>query len=322
MKDVSIIIVNYQTADMVLECVRSINEKSTGFSYEIIIVDNASGDDSAAKLKASANETVTIIEAEENLGFGRGNNLGAEYASGKYLLLLNPDTYLLNNAIKILIDYMNTHPEVGVAGGCLYFPDGSPAPSYCLEFDSIQSERKLASWHGILSKKITDKLGRHEKRSQVTRFNDFRSAISVAYVFGADMMIRRSVFDEVNGFDPDFFMYAEEEELSWRIKNKGHISVCVPQAQIVHLEGASTGSNGQFNRRQLCMRMNGKLIYFHKCFGEEGLDQFYKLRHRYYQRLLKIEKLRHKVPEKSTVYKICQCLEEEYKRYKRNLKQE
>ena len=108
--DVSIIIVNYCSAGLVTEAVRSIIRETKDVSYEIIIVDNASSDDSAEKLDALDNN-VRLIIADQNLGYGKANNLGAANANGEYLFLLNPDTILMNNGAKILWDYLKKHPE-------------------------------------------------------------------------------------------------------------------------------------------------------------------------------------------------------------------
>lgn len=148
--DVSIIIVNYCSAKMVAECVESIFEKTKGIDYEIIIVDNDSRDNSEAFLKSTLGDSTTLISAGENLGFGKANNLGAAYAKGEYLLLLNPDTLLVNNAIKVLYDYIKTHPETGVVGGNLYSPEMKAVPSYCMQFDDLNTEREKASWKAIL----------------------------------------------------------------------------------------------------------------------------------------------------------------------------
>lgn len=312
MTDVSVIIVNYKTAKLTIDCINSIYTQTDGVSFEVIVVDNDSGDDSVQKLSDVFGNKITIIVSDKNLGFGKGNNLGAKFAKGRYLLLLNPDTYLLNNAIKILFDYLEQHKTIGIAGGNLYFPDQTPAPSFCLDFDYPNTERKNASWVRILLKRIKDKDRNNQTEQKVSGFNYSNECISVGYIFGADMMIRRDVFDQVGGFDPDFFMYAEEEELSWRINKLGYQSINVPAARIVHLEGASTSEKTGFNQRQFSMRMNGKLIYYNKCFGKKGMESFYKARCLQYRRLLTIAKLRGKNITETTTYQMLECLKTQY----------
>lgn len=320
MIDVSIIIVNYRTADLVIECIHSVFTQSSGVSFEIIVVDNASGDDSTARIKETFGERIKVICSPQNLGFGKGNNLGAEYATGRYLFLLNPDTYLLSNAVKVLADYMDAHPEVGVAGGNLFFPDKTPAPSFSRSFDEPEDEEKQSAWRTIIGKKLRDKLRAAWKKDSFSQtFNDSQETIPVGYIFGADMMIRHDIFCKLGGFDPDFFMYAEEEELSWRISREGYRIMNVPQAQIVHLEGASTVTDEGFSERQFRMRMNGRLIYYRKCYGQVGMERFYTARSLQYQRLIQMAKWRGKNPKETIAHMMLECLDDEYRRYKSSI---
>lgn len=299
--DVSVIIVNYHSTDMVIDCIHSILEETTGILYEIIVVDNASEDGIETRMEHEFGEQVHVILSNENLGFGKANNLGAEQAKGKYLFLLNPDTILVNNAIGILFDYLEKHVDVGVAGGNLFTPDLQETPSYCLTFDSPEMEKRMAGWKNLIFSKVKDKLQRYTgKRSTdlfCDKFNHTEKPLKVAYIFGADMMLPKTVFDKVGGFDPDFFMYAEEEELSWRITESGYRIMNIPQAKIIHLEGATVKSTNAFSERQFRMRMDGTFIYHKKCFGMEGADKFYEYRSLRYDRLIKIAKLQGKLTD-------------------------
>ncbi len=308
--DVSVIIVNYHSAPLVIDCVRSVKEK-TQCSYEIIVVDNASGDGSVETLREAFGDTVTVIASDENLGFGKANNLGVKYATGDYVFLLNPDTVLVNNAIDILLDYIKTHEGVGVAGGNLVFPDMSPAPSFCRSFSTPQTEKQQSSWWHLLKTRFS----RSKQPQQMTEYNYTDNPETVAYVFGADMMLKKSLYDEIGGFDPDFFMYGEETELMWRITQKGYRVVCVPQSRIIHLEGATTKTDGGFSERQFAMRMNGTMTYYHKCFGEDGLKTFYRYRSRRYARQIKMANVKRKLPENHSLYQQQRILREVYEEY-------
>ena len=156
--DVSVIIVNYHSAQMVIDCIRSIFEKNVKASYEIIVVDNASGDGSVELLREAFGSRIKVIASDVNLGFGKANNLGAQHAEGDYLFLLNPDTLLVNDAISVLVDYLKENPDVGVAGGNLYAPDMTPTPSLCRRFDDLGSERRNASWLRLIGGKAETKL--------------------------------------------------------------------------------------------------------------------------------------------------------------------
>lgn len=313
--DVSVIIVNYHSADLIIDCVNSIFEKTEGISFEVIVVDNASGDGSAERIQKAFGERIQVIAAPENLGFGRANNLGNHYAKGETVFLLNPDTVLVNNAIKILHDALKTHPAYGVVGGNLYMPDMSPAPSYWLKFDDIDTEKKNASWRKLIGSKVREKLGFNKSLPFEDAFNRTEQALQVAYIFGADMMMKKALFDEVGGFDPDFFMYAEEEELTWRITQKGYQVMSIPEAKIIHLEGATTKNQNEFSERQFKMRMNGAMTYYHKRFGAEGVHDFFALRMRRYERLMKIAAIQHKLTDDFLPAVQKKCLEEVYTEY-------
>ena len=136
--DVSVIIVNYNTFRMTADCIESVRQKTSGISYEIILVDNGSTDGSKDFFEQF--EGIKYIYSDENLGFGRANNLGAKQASGDYLFLLNSDTLLINNAIKILYDYINTHQSVGVVGGNLVGLDSTERISFERVFTSRHAQ--------------------------------------------------------------------------------------------------------------------------------------------------------------------------------------
>ena len=314
--DVSVIIINYRTAELTIQCIESLYREVQDIIFEVIVVDNASGDGSLKKIQAFFKNQIRIVDSFENLGFGNGNNLGAKEASGRYLFFLNPDTLLINNAVKLLMDYLDQNAQVGIVGGNLYTMEGGAAPSYCLTFDSPKQEKKDSRWISILGSKIKSKLKTFNKNGFADSFNISDDPLSVAYIFGADLMIRRELFEELGGFDPEFFMYAEEEELSWRVKERGFAIMNVPQAKIIHLEGASTQSDVTFNQRQYCMRMNGKLIFFRKCYGLEGMESFYRFRKRFYQRNIQFQKMKGKDPDKTLASLQMKTLEQEYLKYK------
>ena len=221
--DVSIIIVNYNSIDLTIDCVNSIFQQTADVKFEIIIVDNASKNKEAERLQAEFENSVKMIEAKINLGFGKANNLGTKYAAGDYVFFLNPDTVLMNNAVKILWEEMKNNPDMGCTGGNLYTPERMPCPSFCLRFDDLRTEKRYASWRYLMLSKAEQKLYRKHPALQIRRkdFNDTNQKIEDAYIFGADMMVKKKLFEQLGGFDEDFFMYAEEEELSWRIKKRG-----------------------------------------------------------------------------------------------------
>ncbi len=227
--DVSVIIVNYNTRDLTLQCLRSVYERTTRMSFEVIVVDNASSDDSVEQIQLEFPQ-VTLIKSNENLGFGRANNLGYEHSTGDYIFLLNSDTILINNAIEILWRFLNEHVDVAIVGGQLFEKDGLELThSYSYIFPSLLMELDI-----LLRGRITRRI---EKK--MIKFIAKDGFVPVAYITGADMMLRRSDIQELGFFDPSFFLYFEESELSYRYHCKGKISAFMPGAKIIHLAGGS-----------------------------------------------------------------------------------
>lgn len=320
--DVSIIIINYQTPDLVIECIRSIKEKTQGIDYELIVVDNGSKDDSLKKINDAVGADIHLIVSKQNLGFGKANNLGAKYAQGKYIFLLNSDTILMNNAILELIHYLENHPDTGIVGGNLYSVDGKENSSYSLSFDDINSIRRasrriVVGWELCSAWLLRKMISPEKMRARAYRknFNHTGKPIEVGYIFGTDMMLSRSLFEEVNGFDPEFFMYAEEEELSWRITQKGLKIVSVPDAKIIHLDGGTFKRDDSFNSRQYGMRQTGTMVYYKKRFGNEGVNQFYIYKKMRLKRQIFMGKLlRRKMLCELAEAQLC-CLEEQYQKF-------
>jgi len=246
--DLSIIIVNYNTKDITSNCIDSIIENTKGISYEIILVDNSSSDGS--KEYFSRNDHIKYIYSEDNLGFGRANNLALAYAKGRNIIFLNPDTLLINNALKILSDYLDNNPVVGVCGGNLFNEEMKPALSYRRIFPGILDELNNLFF------RIPEKLYYYRTWSHNTTDTPLR----VAHISGADLMISRVVIDNVGAFSPDFFMYYEETDLCYRICKAGYEIHSVPQACIKHLEGKSFKS--VFDEKRIKASENGRFIFY------------------------------------------------------------
>lgn len=254
--DVSIIIVNYNTCKMTQECIESVIEKTKDINYEIILVDNASTDES--KDVFSSDKRITYIYNNENLGFGRANNVGVKVAHGRNILFLNSDTLLINNAIKILSYYLDSHETVGAVGGNLYDFNMKPAmsfqrlrPSIVWELNSLFLNLPLRLRYGKVS----------------TYFNTGSKPINVGYIMGADLMVRKNIIDEIGCFDPDFFMYFEETDLCNRINKNGYELKVIPEAQIIHLEGKSfnlDSSKPRINPKRIEMFETSRRIYYKK----------------------------------------------------------
>lgn len=227
--DVSVVIVNYKTSALVRDCLESIIAKVAGVSYEVIVVDNASRDDIAEVVNDFRKSQFRTILLDRNIGFGQANNKGFEVARGSYIFCLNPDTVLLNDALTILVNFLENHPKAGICGGNLYGYQQEPVLSFRRRLPGIMWEFNEVLNH------IPDKILHGRNR----RFNYTDKPLKVGYIMGADMMIRREVIEQTKGFSPEFFMYFEETDLCYKAKKLGWEIFSVPQAKILHLEGAS-----------------------------------------------------------------------------------
>ena len=249
--DVSVIIVNYNTLQMTQECIDSVYEKTKDVEFEVILVDNASTDGSKEHFEKELR--IKYIYSNENLGFGRANNLGYEHATGNYIFLLNSDTLLLNNAIFEMFHYMQNAPSnVGCVGCELVDGKGNPIGSYG-EFPGVRNflGRILADY----KIRIPILLGK-SRGAKVFPFQ-------VDYVTGADLFIRRDVIEKCGLFDPDFFMYFEETEMQYRYKKYGYVSIIINAPMIMHFHGASdkTVKSGRKSLKVASIELESRFIY-------------------------------------------------------------
>lgn len=249
--DVSIIIVNYNTETLILNCLDSIYEKTKGLTFEVFVIDN----NSPNKPDILKNDKrIIFIQSDENLGFGKANNLGAKDAKGKYLFCLNPDTILINNAIKELYDFINTHSECGVCGSNLFHKDMTPGHSY----DTLEP--------GIWQEFIQSRSFTYKKFNE--DFNRTNYPKEVPHVVGASLMISKKLFDEIGGFNKDFFMYLEETYLCYEVRKRGYKIYNIPTSKIIHLEGQSFTLKKKYEdifaigRKTYLIKRYGKLYFF------------------------------------------------------------
>ena len=257
---VSVIIVSYNTKELTKKAIQAVIDKTEGIEYEIIVIDNDSKDGSAEELKKTFQDKITLIESKENLGFGRANNLGIKQAKGKYIFLLNPDTELINNAIKIFYDYMEQNVQVGVCGGNLYNIKDVPEQSFMMYRNSTGSFlfwRYLELFYNIISK--------FNKKKKYCRFNYSNKVKEVGYISGADMFIRKQSLEKSGLFDETFFMYGEDVDLNFRIRNCGYLISSLPQAKIYHyVSQSSKNSVASFD-----INFYGTYYLFFKYFGKK-----------------------------------------------------
>jgi len=258
--DVSIILVNYNTKELTSQTIESIIKYSQNFSYEIILIDNNSLDGS--KQLFENDSRIRFISSETNLGFGRANNLAATFAKGEFLFLLNTDTILLNNAIYYFLEFYKTNSKnknIGVLGCVLYDSYNNEILSH-IPFKSIPQYLKL--FNQLFSQKIFK-----TKPKPITQNLDL-SEFNVEAVLGADMFLRRDLFEEVGGFDKSFFLYGEETELQKRIVLKGFNNYIIRTPKIIHLEGGSVGkANKRLTPFTVLQLKIGDLIFIKKHYS-------------------------------------------------------
>ncbi|WP_278790260.1 glycosyltransferase family 2 protein [Leyella stercorea] len=253
--DISVIIVNYNTAAIIYNCILSIQKHKTRNIYEIIIVDNNSNDNIEEVINQIYNENIRVIKLSQNLGFGKANNEGAKTAQGRFLFFLNPDTILLNNALDLLAEYLKNNSSVGIVGGNLYDEQMKPALSFRRIYPCLLYELYEMTAH---------KLERIIYR-KCWCFNHTDFPMNVAYISGADLMIAQATFTQIGGFSKDFFMYCEDTDLCFKAHKKGLFIRNIPIVKIQHLEGKSTKlDNGYFSERGIKLSEQGRMTYYNK----------------------------------------------------------
>lgn len=229
---VSILLVNWNTREMTLACLRSLYEQTAAIPFEVILVDNGSADGSAEAI-AREFPQVRLLAEPVNHGFGAANNIAAEVATGEYLLLLNTDTLVLDRAIEKLAAFADAHPNAGIWGGHTVFADGSPNRTFAWNRITAWSAFCLAS--GLVALAPDSRLFNPEG---VARWGGDR-VHPVDIVSGCFFLVRRALWRQLGGFDPAFFMYGEEADLCARARRLGYRPMVTPDAVIVHYGGAS-----------------------------------------------------------------------------------
>jgi len=266
--DLSIIIVNWNVRDLLRDCLRSIfacagsHIAENGALYlsdyraEVWVVDNASTDGSAKMVRAEFPQ-VNLIASESNLGFSAGNNVALRRCQGRYALLLNPDTRIVGEALTLLLDYAELHPELGVVGPQLRYGDGSLQPSR-RRFPTLMT--------AFLESTILHQWWPRNPWAQRYIMADTPDDMTqeVDWVVGACMLVRREAFQQAGLLDESFFMYSEELDWCRRIVAAGWRVAYLPQAIVLHYEGQS--SNQVVAARHIRFE-SSKIHYFCKHHG-------------------------------------------------------
>lgn len=259
---VSVVVLHRNGYPMLRDCLLSVMRHTTGVSHEIIVVDNASTDDSLARLEADF-PGVRVVKSAENLGFARGNNLGSRSASGKYLFFLNNDTKLFNDAVGMFHRFAVDHAadRWGALGGFL-------------ENGKNGIEHSFGKFPGPFFQfaVILENLGiLHGERAYIqAALQSHKRWFSVDFMTGAALFVPREVFVELGGFDEDFFLYFEETELQHRMAEAGYLRYLIKGPRIIHYGG---GGAPRSNWRRM-ETYRGMFLYYRKTQGRRNLLVF------------------------------------------------
>ncbi len=233
--DVSIIIVNWNTQKLLQNCLESVYAHAGNVDFEIIVIDNASTDGSADMVRDNF-KNVVLIENRENRGFAGANNQGIAVAKGRYVLLLNSDTVVLDNAVENTVRFADENPSAAVVGCKVLNSDGTLQPT-CFMFPSILNMMLSCSY---LSKLFPR--NRFWGREKMTWW-DRSDVREVDVVTGCFMLVRREAIERIGVMDDRFFMYCEETDWCYRFKKDGWNVIFAPVGRIIHLGGQSTAKN-------------------------------------------------------------------------------
>jgi GT2 family glycosyltransferase len=252
--DLSVIIINWNTRQLLSQCLQSVIDNLHDLSFESFVVDNGSTDNSVEMIQKEFPE-VTVIENRENLGFAKANNQAILLSNGRYILLLNSDAFLTPNAIQSMHNMMENNLDVGITGAHLVYPDGRPQVSH---------GPLPTFWSEVASLFSLDKL--HKEKDNHNTYQE------TGTVSGACMLIRKSLLNQIGLLDEAFFMFSEEVDLCNRCHKAGAKVLYVKSAMVIHTHAGSTGMTVQ----RIMRLYSGKLQYFYKHFGSKVE---YRLKH-------------------------------------------
>jgi GT2 family glycosyltransferase len=256
--ELSIVYVNWNSLDYLRESIASVYECTRNLSFEIIVVDNASPEAGIESI-AESFSGLKLIKSKQNLGFAGANNLGFRNASGKYVLFLNPDTKLVSPSINVMVDRIQNLPDAGIVGCKLLNTDLSVQLSSIQTFPTILNQAIDAEYLRLRWPQCPLwKIG--------PLFSDKAELIQVDVIPGACMLLRREVFEQVDMFSEDYFMYAEDLDLNYKVKESGFNNYYVGNTAIIH-HGGRSSSRQTVSHWATIMKYRAMLRLFRKTRG-------------------------------------------------------
>lgn len=261
----SIVIVSYNTLKLTAEAIESVYAETKNTDFELIVLDNHSSDGSAEYIEDNFPD-VTLIKSRENLGFAGGNNKAIENANGEYVLLLNPDTVVLNGAIDTLLDFARAEPQAGIWGGRTLFGDGSLNPTCC--------HHRMTLWNQVCTAVGLSSVFQNTTLFGGEHYGNWQrdSVKQVDIVSGCYLLTRLETWRQLHGFDLTFFMYGEEADLCLRAGKIGCAPMMTPESTIIHYGGASEKVRADKMVNLLAAKM--ELIQNHWPVWQRSLGKF------------------------------------------------
>jgi len=273
--DITISIVNYNTKDLLRDCLNSIYKIKGEIKFEVVVVDNASSDESVRLIEGEFPEA-KLIKNRQNLGFAKANNQAIKQSKGRYILLCNPDTVIKSNSLDKTVEFMETHRRVGALGCKILNPDktiqtsNNSFPNLFTVFLHIFQIKKI-----VPSSRIRERIGRRWRllpgktlREYFRVYWDSDRIREVEWVTGACLLVRRETIEEVGLLDENFFMYYEDADWCYRMREKGWKVFYFPLFEVFHYVGKSAG---KFNYKSFIEKYKSMYYYFWKRGGRIAL---------------------------------------------------
>ena len=275
MLDLSIIIVNYNTKQLLVDCVKSIINTTKNISYEIIVVDNNSTDNSvlSIKKKVLSIKNLKIIENEKNVGFSRANNIGIEKAKGRYILFLNSDTIVYSNTLEKMIEFMDEYQDAGAATCKVVLPSGELDDASHRGFPTPLNSLYYFSGLSKIFPKSKNFAGYN------LSYIDVNTTHEIDACAGAFMIVRKEAGKKIGWWDEDYFWYGDDLDFCYRLKNFGFKIYYVPTVSVLHYKGVSGGikeiskhlttANKETQKQAMDARFNAMKIFYNKHYKND-----------------------------------------------------
>lgn len=260
--DITIGLVSYNTKDLVLRCLSSIFEHTRGVTYQIILVDNASKDDTANEVEATFS-SVEIIRSAKNVGFPSAINMALAQSKGRYFAMFNSDTALLNDTFTELVHFADQHPDCGIACPQLYYPNGKIQVSHY----PFRNPKERAYWEVYPRiRELMCILGvRKPSKKKATPHREVPEApIEVQRPRGVCFMVRKECIEDIGPMDGNFFIFSEDVDWAWRAKLAGWKRYLVPSAKLMHENHASIAQRATMMQK---IQMQSVYYFMYKHFG-------------------------------------------------------